>query len=317
MKSIDRLVFAGTPEFASTILLRMIDAGVAPVAIYTQPDRRSGRGKKLSPSSVKTLGLHHEIPVEQPENFREAATIERLADYRPDLVVVAAYGLILPGPVLSLPVFGCVNVHASLLPRWRGAAPVERAIEAGDTYSGVTIMQMDEGLDTGHMLLGRPLALLSDETGRSLRRRLAELGGELLLDALSLLRHEAVQPRPQPDSGVLYAAKLHRDEARIDWSKEAPRLALRVRAFVDANVCFSELEGSRVRFWAASALDLATDQMPGAIISADESGIVVACGSGALRIEQLQLPGGRVMAAAELLNAKRQLFRPGLCFEPS
>jgi methionyl-tRNA formyltransferase len=260
------------------------------------------------------LATEHGLTVEQPQTLRDTEARDRLAAFAADLMVVAAYGLILPAPILAIPAGGCINVHASLLPRWRGAAPIERAIEAGDAQTGVTIMQMDEGLDTGDILLARSLDIMANDTGDTLRERLAVLGAEALCEALSKLRQGELTAAPQA-SGASYAAKLQSEEARIDWHQDAQGLARRVRAFVSARVCFSELQGERIRVWQGSPqANNAAEAVPGQIISADGDGIVVACSRGALRLERLQLPGGKILSARELLNSKREMFAPGLHF---
>lgn len=308
-----RIVFAGTPSFAAACLAALCDRGDSAwqvVAVYTQPDRPAGRGRKLQPSPVKSLALASGLPVLQPATLRDAGSQQTLAALQPDLMVVAAYGLLLPPAVLAIPRRGCVNVHASVLPRWRGAAPIERAIEAGDAQTGITIMQMDAGLDTGAMLLSRGCEILPTDTGGSLRERLASLGAETLLAALPGILSGALEGIPQDDAQACYARKLGRDEALIDWQEPADRIARRVRAFNPANPCWTQVSAETLKVWEARAV-AGTDSAPGTILSADREGIRVACGEGALLLTLLQAAGGRAMSAVELLNGRARLFVPG------
>ena len=307
-----RIVFAGTPEFAQVILRALLDApGCEVVAAYTQPDRPAGRGRRLQPSPVKECALTHGIPVFQPLSLKDAAAQRDLATLAPDVMIVAAYGLILPPAVLAIPRHGCINVHASVLPRWRGAAPIERAIEAGDTSSGVTIMQMDAGLDTGAMLLVRECPVTATDTGATLRERLGALGAEALLETLALLQDGRLEPVAQEDALATYASKLRREEAEIDWQLDAAAIARRVRAFNPANVCQTSVDGQILRVWLAEATDSATTAAPGCILRSDRHGILVACGGAALLLTRLQFAGGKVMDAQALLNGRGVLFRPG------
>ena len=300
-----RLVFAGTPEFAVPCLRAARDKAEV-VAVYTQPDRPAGRGRGLTPSPVKTEALARDIPVLQPENFRSAEAKAQLRVLRPELMVVVAYGLILPQSVLDIPEHGCWNVHASLLPRWRGAAPIQRAIEAGDTRSGVCLMQMEKGLDTGPVLLSQTLDIGPDETGGQLHDRLSALGAQVLGDALGLLRATIrLPPRPQPVEGVTYAHKLDKAEAKLDWSQPTHVLANKVRAFNPWPVAEALLDGERVRIHAAAALDEAHDRAPGSLLRASREGIDIACGQGVLRIHTLQRDGGKPVAAQDYCNARR------------
>jgi methionyl-tRNA formyltransferase len=303
-----RLVFAGTPEFAVPSLAAALASGNDMLAVYTQPDRPAGRGRQLAPSPVKQLALQHGIDVRQPESLRTPEAQEALRALQPDLMIVVAYGLLLPQKVLDIPTHGCWNVHASLLPRWRGAAPIQRAVEAGDTDTGVCLMQMEKGLDTGPVLVRKATPIDADETAGELHDRLAQLGATLLSDGLSLLR-SGLRPVPQvqADEGASYARKLEKSEARLDWSRDAATLANQVRAFSPWPVAEAELAGERVRVHRAHAV--AGSGAPGSVIAATREGIDVACGRGALRLTQLQRDGGRVIGAPDYLNA-RPALRP-------
>ena len=300
-----RILYAGTPQFAVPPLRRMLEAGFAPLAVLTQPDRPAGRGRKLHASPVKEAALAAGIPVLQPETLRDPAFRDWLAAQHADLLVVVAYGLMLPPEVLRLPRHGCWNIHGSLLPRWRGAAPIQRAIEHGDTETGVSIMLMDEGLDTGPVLLRRSIPIAADETAGSLQDRLADLGADALLDALRALAGSAPPTAaPQPEAGVSYARKLAKAEARIDWSLDAALLARRVRAFNPWPVAWCDIGGERTRVWSARALSYAGSAPPGTVMHASASGIQVATGRGLLVLLELQRPGGRPVSAAEYLKAR-------------
>lgn len=298
-----RIIFAGTPEFAVPALQALAEAGFKPRSVLTQPDRRAGRGLKLQASPVKRAAVELEIPVFQPESLRTTEFLDWLQQQRADLMIVVAYGLILPQAVLDLPRFGCWNIHASLLPRWRGAAPIQRAIEAGDSHSGVCIMQMDAGLDTGAVLARASIALASDETADSLHDRLASLGAETLLPCVQLLESGQIpQAIPQGDEGISYARKLDKAEAEIDWNETAGQLERRIRAFNPWPVCWCDIGGERCRIWVAHAEPLKQPQQAGEVLRADADGIVVACGEGQLRITDLQRPGGRPLSAQEFLQ---------------
>ena len=305
-----RIVFAGTPEFAAQHLQALLDAGRQIVAVYTQPDRPAGRGQKLMPSPVKQLALQHGIAVYQPQTLRAPAAQAELAALAPDLMVVVAYGLILPQVVLDTPRLGCINSHASLLPRWRGAAPIQRAIEAGDASSGVTVMQMEAGLDTGPMLLKVTTTITAEDTGGSLHDRLATLGSQAVVEAVTKLAAGELRGEVQDDSLATYAHKLNKDEARLDWSRPAVELERLVRAFNPWPVCHSTLNGEVLKVHAAQ---LGEGQgAPGSVLAADRSGLTVACGEGALRLTRLQLPGGKPLSFADLYNSRREQFAPGL-----
>ncbi|HMM56021.1 MAG: methionyl-tRNA formyltransferase [Xanthomonadales bacterium PRO7] len=304
-----RLVFAGTPEFAVPHLRACLAENVEIAAVYTQPDRPAGRGRAMAASPVKQAALAAGLTVEQPESLKSPEAQSRLRELAPDLLVVVAYGLILPRKVLAIPRLGCWNVHASLLPRWRGAAPIQRAILAGDTQTGVCLMRMEAGLDTGPVLLRREIGISTNDTGGSLHDKLAALGAQVLGDGLRrTLSGEVLDAEQQPETGVTYAHKLDKSEARLDWNESSVALERKVRAFDPWPVAEADVSGERVRVWAAQAL-AGTGMSPGAIVAAGKQGIDVACGEGALRILRLQRAGGRVVSAADYLNARPELKR--------
>jgi methionyl-tRNA formyltransferase len=302
-----KIVFAGTPAFAVPCLLAAAERGEV-VAVYTQPDRPAGRGRELLPAPVKNEALKRGLPVRQPESLRTRAARAELRALQPDLMVVVAYGLILPRSVLEIPRYGCWNVHASLLPRWRGAAPIQRAIEAGDSETGISLMQMDAGLDTGPVLLSQTSPIGMEDTAGQVHLRLATLGAQVLADGLGLLRAGLLpQPQPQSEAGVSYAHKLDKAEARLDWRQPAEVLARKVRAFHPWPIAEADLAGERVRIHAASALPSGGDAAPGSVLRTGREGIDVACGDGVLRIRTLQRAGGRPISAADYLNARQGL----------
>ncbi len=304
-----RIVFAGTPEFAAEHLKALLDSPYEIVAVYTQPDRPAGRGQKLMPSAVKALAVAHDIPVFQPQTLRDADAQAELAALKPDLMVVVAYGLILPQVVLDIPRLGCINSHASLLPRWRGAAPIQRAVEAGDAESGVTVMRMEAGLDTGPMLLKVVTPISADDTGGTLHDRLAKMGPPAVVRAIAGLADGSLQGEIQDDALATYAHKLNKDEARIDWTRPAVELERLIRAFNPWPVCHSTLDGESVKVLAAN---LSTGQgAPGEILSASKDGLVVACGDQALSLTRLQLPGGNALSFSDLFNSRREKFAAG------
>jgi methionyl-tRNA formyltransferase len=301
-----KIIFAGTPEFAVPALNALVAAGHSPVAVYTQPDRPAGRGRRLTASPVKQAALAAGLPVDQPASLRDSAAVATLRAHAADLMVVVAYGLILPQAVLDAPALGCVNVHASLLPRWRGAAPIQRAIAAGDGETGVSIMRMEAGLDTGPVYLTRALPIDPRETGGSLHDKLAELGAQALIDALPGIADGSLRPRPQDDSRASYARKVSKEEAAIDWRRPAPEIDRLIRAFVPWPVAQTRLAGAALRIWSGEPLSGVPPGLPpGRVFSQSKAGIEVAAGRGALRITRLQLPGKRPMSAAEFVNARQ------------
>ncbi len=302
-----RIVFAGTPEFAAVALRALLAAGHAVPLVLTQPDRPAGRGMALQPSAVKRVASEAGIAVFQPATLKDAGAQARLCEVAADVMVVAAYGLILPQAVLDLPRFGCLNIHASLLPRWRGAAPIQRAILAGDEETGVCIMQMEAGLDTGPVLLAGRTPIRDDDTAASLHDRLAVLGGELIVDALGRLPLPAVA---QPATGVTYAAKLEKSEAPLDWTQSAEQLARRVRAFNPFPGATAQLDGAPLKIWQAAAVPGQGE--PGVVLAVERDALVVACGSGALRLGELQKAGGRRLGVAQFLAGTP--LRPGQRF---
>lgn len=323
MKTADpRIVFAGTPDFAAVALRALILGGFKIVAVYCQPDRPSGRGQKSKPGPVKTLALENAIPVEQPETFKNRENHETLASYQPDLMIVAAYGLILPESVLACPTRGCLNIHASLLPLWRGAAPIQRAIAAGDTQTGITIMKMDKGLDTGPMLLKVTTGIGVDETGGELHDRLAQLGAKAIVESIPLFFNGELPGEMQKNALASYAHKITRDEAKIDWYEPADAIARKIRAFNPWPVAFTTLQGKTLKIWSAIALDseqadspVPGTTVPGTILYAKSGEIHVACGKGTLRLQTLQLPGGRPLGASDILNGHAALFTSATSME--
>lgn len=313
-----RVIFAGTPDFAATCLTALLGSRHRVVAVYTQPDRPAGRGRKLTPGPVKRLAMQHDIPVYQPLSLRDDDAQQTLAALDADLMVVVAYGLILPRAILETPRLGCINVHASLLPRWRGAAPLQRAIEAGDSESGVTIMQMDEDLDTGDMLRIERTPITDTTTGGELHDRLAVLGGEALLETLEAVADGSVSATPQPEQGVTYAAKLTKAEAELDFRQDASQLAARIRAFNPWPVAWCVLGDDRLRLLMASVgrlEDGESPSAPGTLLAHHESALRIACGEAGdqvLSVSQAQLPGGKAMPVHDLLLARAERLAPGI-----
>ena len=331
-----RIIFAGTPDFAAShlsFLLENLDQlpdGSEVIAVYTQPDRKAGRGKKLLPPPVKQLALAANIPVFQPASLKTEEEHRHLIELEADIMIVAAYGMLLPETVLSIPRHGCINVHASLLPRWRGAAPIERCLLAGDKQSGVTIMQMDVGLDTGDMLRKSECNIDASETGDSLREKLVQLGCNSLLETINLIAGNAVVATVQDNDKATYASKLEKHEGEINWQESAHQIATRVRAFTSALACFSILNGERIRFLRAEAIDSSkkaglaepTSIAPGTILAISDKGIEIACGgddtqgnSGSvLLVSYIQLPGKKPVSIRDALNGRADLLSCGQQF---
>lgn len=300
-----RIAFAGTPDFAVPALQALVRSRHAVVGVLTQPDRPKGRGQQLAASPVKTAALAANIPVAQPETLKTEVGRQVLLDWHPDVLVVVAYGLILPAAALAIPRLGCVNIHASLLPRWRGAAPIQRAIQAGDKESGVTIMQMDVGLDTGPMLLERVTPIDARETGESLHDRLSKLGAEAVLEAIDAIAAGTAKPVDQPKDGATYAAKIKKEEASIDWSKSAVDIDRQVRAFNPWPIAETRWNGQQLRVWEATPLDKKTSAAPGTVVATSSDGIEVATGEGTLQLTRVQAAGRKAMPAADFLRAHR------------
>ena len=299
-----RIVFAGTPDFAATHLEALLKASADVVAVYTQPDRPAGRGKKLQPSAVKQVALENNIDVYQPLNFKDTADVEQLATLKPDLFIVVAYGLLLPQSVLDIPKFGCINSHASLLPRWRGAAPIQRALEAGDAQTGVTVMQMELGLDTGPMLHKVETPIMPNDTGGSLHDRLAKLGSQAIVDVVAKYERGPVLGEVQDDNLTTYAHKLTKQEALVDWRLDAQEVVQKIRAFNPVPMCYTLLGDNRIRILQAQVYPKAHTAMPGTVLSVNEMGIIIACGNMAISLEQIQLPGKKPQSVADILNGK-------------
>ena len=300
-----KLIFAGTPDFAACALSVLLASRHTLALVLTQPDRPAGRGLKPHPSPVKRLALDHAIPIAQPTSLKDAGAQDALRGVGADVMVVAAYGLILPPNVLVMPRFGAINIHTSLLPRWRGAAPIQRALLAGDRETGVSIMQMEAGLDTGPVLLSESIPIRDEDNARTLHDRLADLGAELLLKALDDLEYGAIAPRPQPSEGATYAAKVDRAEARIDWTRPALEIWRKVRAFNPHPGAASRLWDEELKIWQGALAP--HSGIPGTVLEAEPQGIVVACGEGSLRIEELQRAGGKRLTPAEFLRGHRLL----------
>jgi len=298
-----RVIFAGTPEFSVPALEALIAAGHEIVAVYTQPDRQAGRGRKTRPGPVKLCAEKHGLIIEQPASLKDAAV--RMKEFSADIMVVVAYGIILPDEILRIPKHGCLNIHASLLPRWRGAAPIQRAIEAGDTESGITIMQMDAGLDTGDILATYPVNIEPSETGESLHDRLAATGATAITDVLANLDHYQKNAVPQQSELSSYAKKISTGEANIDWTENCQVLEHRIRAFNPWPGSQAWYKGSKLRIWHAICEEASRQSEPGVILSADKSGIRVACGKGVLNILTLQRPGGKPLSSIDFLNGMK------------
>lgn len=306
-----RIIFAGTPDFAARHLDALLTSGHQIVGVFTQPDRPAGRGKKLMPSPVKVLAEQHSLPVFQPASLRPEENQKLVAELQADVMVVVAYGLILPKAVLDMPRLGCINVHGSLLPRWRGAAPIQRALWAGDSETGVTIMQMDVGLDTGDMLYKLSCPITEDDTSATLYDKLAELGPQGLIETLQQLADSSIRAEVQDETHVTYAEKLSKEEARMDWSLSAAQLERCIRAFNPWPMSWMMIEDQPVKIWKASVIQGHPQAEPGTILAASKQGIEVATAEGILNLEILQPAGKKAMSAQDLLNSRRDWFTPG------
>jgi methionyl-tRNA formyltransferase len=302
-----KVIFAGTPDFAALHLQALLDSPHQVVAVYSQPDRPSGRGRKLTASPVKALSIEHAIEVQQPLSLKDAEAQKILASYKADIMVVVAYGLLLPQIVLDTPRLGCINVHGSLLPRWRGAAPIQRAILAADAVSGVTIMQMEAGLDTGPMLLKVQIPIAPIDTSASLYEKLAVLGCHSLIDTLDSLQSATVSAQVQDHSQANYAAKLSKLEGAINWHQSAQQISSQVRGLNPWPVAYSDWRDNRLRIWMAQAIEASSDHPAGTLVALDKTGLEVACGKGHLKITQLQWPNGKVLSQNELMNLNQKM----------
>ncbi|WP_279063510.1 methionyl-tRNA formyltransferase [Lelliottia amnigena] len=306
-----RIIFAGTPDFAARHLDALLSSGHQIVGVFTQPDRPAGRGKKLMPGPVKVLAEKHNLPVFQPVSLRPQENQQLVYELNADVMVVVAYGLILPKAVLDMPRLGCINVHGSLLPRWRGAAPIQRSLWAGDSETGVTIMRMDVGLDTGDMLYKLACPITAEDTSATLYDKLADLGPQGLIETLQQLADGKVQPEVQDEAFVTYAEKLSKEEAQLDWSLSAAQLERCIRAFNPWPMSWMTIDEQPVKIWKASVISGETKAEPGTIIEATREGIQVATADGILNLESLQPAGKKAMSAQDLLNSRREWFTPG------
>ena len=306
-----KIVFAGTPDFAAKHLAALLSSEHEVIAAYTQPDRPAGRGKKLTASPVKALAIEHDIPVFQPQNFKSDEAKLQLADLNADLMVVVAYGLLLPQVVLDTPRLGCINVHGSILPRWRGAAPIQRSIWAGDEQTGVTIMQMDIGLDTGDMLSIATLPIEPTDTSATMYDKLAQLGPQALVECITKLATGSVQPIKQDDELANYAKKLSKEEAKIDWTQPAIDIERCVRAFNPWPMSHFNSQENTIKVWQSRIEISSSNDAPGTILKADKSGIYVATGKNVLILEKIQIPGKKAMPVQDVLNSKASWFEIG------
>ncbi len=312
-----RVIFAGTPDFAASSLAALINSEHQVVAVYTQPDRPAGRGRKLHASPVKEVALKNDIPVLQPDNLKNAETQDALRAFNADIMVVAAYGLILPQAVLDIPRFGCLNIHASLLPRWRGAAPIQRAIAAGDKESGITIMQMNAGLDTGDILQLTSCPITENDNGGDLHDRLAKMGATAILETLEKLDSDNLNPTTQNDSQATYAHKLDKKEALINWQNSAPEIERLIRAFNPWPVAFTYLNNKTLRIWQAQVLTENSDLEAGTVIACNKRGIDISCGKGTLRLLKLQPSGSKAMDVAAFINGHAKQLSAGTLLHSS
>lgn len=309
-----KIIFAGTPVFAEKSLASLYESDHQIIAVYTQPDKPAGRGKKLAMSPVKQFALAHDIPVFQPKTLRDADAQAQLRELQADVMVVAAYGLILPEAVLSIPKYGCINVHGSLLPRWRGAAPVQHAILAGDKETGITIMQMDKGLDTGDMLLKQSVQIVENETGGSLHDKLAALGASMIVKAMDTLEQQQLTPEKQDDALANYASKIEKEHAKINWQDSAVNIERMIRAYHPWPVAFTMMDDMPVKIHKAKLSAETNDAKPGTIITQSKQRLIVTTGDGCFEILSMQLPGKTAMSVKDILNSKADLFAVGKVF---
>jgi methionyl-tRNA formyltransferase len=300
-----KIIFCGTPEFSVPTLQALLDSPHEVIAVYTPPDRPAGRGQKLLASPIKELAITNGLPVLQPKTLRDIEAQKILQDFKPDLMVVVAYGLILPPEVLSIPKYGCINVHASLLPHWRGAAPIQRAILAGDKITGVTIMQMDKGLDTGDMLLKRRCEILPNETSESLHDRLSLLGAKALIEVLPLIEEKALMPEKQNDADSSYAEKIQKQEAKIDWKESGKKIHNLIRAFYPWPVAFTDFKGQLLRIWRAEFHEGEIKATPGTLLNVEKNALDIATRDGILRVLEVQMPNAKRMGVQDFINAHR------------
>ena len=306
-----KIIFAGTPDFAAKHLQALLNSPHQVIGVFTQPDKPAGRGNKLTASPVKQLALQNNLPVYQPISLKDSANQQIIADLNADIMIVVAYGLILPQTVLDMPKYGCLNVHGSLLPRWRGAAPIQRACWAGDTETGITIMQMDLGLDTGDMLYKEKCHIEDDDTSATLYNKLAQIGPDALLKTLKLIIEGKAKPEKQNESQVTYATKLSKQEAKLDWNLTATQLERCIRAFNPWPVSYFEINGELIKVWQANVISETTDKTPGTILRADKSGIQIATQNGVINMTLLQPAGKKPMSAQDFLNSRKAWFIVG------
>lgn len=306
-----KIIFAGTPDFAAKHLQALLDSQHQIIAVFTQPDKPAGRGNKLTTSPVKQLALEHNLNLYQPKTLKDPEIQQTIANLKPDIMIVVAYGLILPQAILDIPKFGCLNVHGSLLPRWRGAAPIQRACWAGDSETGITIMQMDAGLDTGDMLFKTACPINPDDTSVSLYNKLAQLGPNVLLQTLALIIDGKAKPEKQDPSQATYAEKLSKQEAKLNWNLSATQLERCIRAFNPWPVSYFEVEGQPIKVWQANVITLNSNKTPGTILQADKKGIQIATSEGILNITQLQPAGKKPMSVQDILNSRKEWFIVG------
>ena len=300
-----KIVFAGTPGFALPSLEALIDSPHEILAIYTRPDKPSGRGQKLTPSPVKEKASEKNMPLYQPVSLKDSAAQDEMRNLNPDVLINVAYGMLLPEEILNIPKFGCVNIHPSMLPKFRGAAPIQRAIESCNNETGVTIMKMDMGLDTGDIYKQKTLTIEKNDTSETLGKKASKLGAKLLLEVLTEIENGTAKPTPQNDAESTYAHKLSKEEGKIDWQKSAKEIDCMIRAFIPWPVAYTEINGKYIRIWEAKAEETTSDKPPGTIIQTDKNGIKIATGIGALSLLKIQLPGGKVLSAKDVINANK------------